>query len=62
LPEAGEASQRPDVVEARPAFVKEQPGLNANRLAFLREDLGPNLNEGDIVIMDGPSIHKVEEL
>lgn len=27
---------------------------------FLREDLGPNLNEGDIVIMDGPSIHKVK--
>ena len=28
-------------------------------LAFLREDLGPCLNKGDIVIMDGPSIHKV---
>ena len=28
-------------------------------LAFLREDLGPRLNKGDIVIMDGPSIHKV---
>jgi transposase len=28
-------------------------------LSFLREDLGPRLNKGDIVIMDGPSIHKV---
>lgn len=28
-------------------------------LAFLREDLGPSLRKGDIVIMDGPSIHKV---
>lgn len=28
-------------------------------LAFLREDLGPRLNKGDVVIMDGPSIHKV---
>ena len=27
---------------------------------FLREDLGPTLHEGDIVVMDGPSIHKVE--
>ena len=28
-------------------------------LAFLQDDLGPQLNQGDIVIMDGPSIHKV---
>ncbi len=28
-------------------------------ISFLREDLGPHLNPGDIVIMDGPSIHKV---
>jgi transposase len=28
-------------------------------LDFLREDLGPTLNEGDIVVMDGPSIHRV---
>ena len=28
-------------------------------VAFLREDLGPNLNPGDVVIMDGPSIHRV---
>ena len=28
-------------------------------LEFLRDDLGPALNDGDIVIMDGPSIHKV---
>jgi transposase len=28
-------------------------------VSFLREDLGPHLNPGDIVIMDGPSIHKV---
>lgn len=27
--------------------------------AFLRDDLGPNLRPGDIVIMDGPSVHKV---
>jgi len=26
---------------------------------FLREDLGLNLNPGDIVVMDGPSIHRV---
>lgn len=28
-------------------------------VSFLREDLGPHLNPGDIVVMDGPSIHKV---
>lgn len=28
-------------------------------ISFLREDLGPHLNPGDIVVMDGPSIHKV---
>lgn len=28
-------------------------------IAFLREDLGPSLRPGDIVVMDGPSIHKV---
>lgn len=27
---------------------------------FLRRDLGPALPPGDIVVMDGPSIHKVE--
>jgi transposase len=27
---------------------------------FLREDLGPALRPGDVVVMDGPSIHKVE--
>jgi transposase len=26
---------------------------------YLREDLGPTLNEGDIVVTDGPSIHRV---
>ena len=26
---------------------------------FLKEDLGPNLNPGDIVLMDGPKIHRV---
>lgn len=29
-------------------------------ISFLREDLGPHLHDGDIVIMDGPSIHRVE--
>lgn len=29
-------------------------------IAFLREDLGPTLNPGDIVVMDGPRIHRVE--
>ena len=28
-------------------------------LAFLHEYLGSRLNKGDVVIMDGPSIHKV---
>jgi transposase len=28
-------------------------------ISFLREDLGPHLLEGDVVVMDGPSIHKV---
>lgn len=28
-------------------------------LSFLREDLGPTLKPGDIVIMDGPSLHRV---
>lgn len=28
-------------------------------IAFLREDLGPTLNPGDIVVMDGPRIHRV---
>ena len=27
---------------------------------FLAEDLGPQLNSGDIVVMDGPKIHRVE--
>lgn len=26
-------------------------------IKFLSEDPGPQLNEGDIVVMDGPSIH-----
>lgn len=29
-------------------------------IAFLKEDLGPTLRNGDIVVMDGPSIHRVE--
>lgn len=29
-------------------------------IRFLREDLGPNLNPGDVVVMDGPRIHRVE--
>lgn len=29
-------------------------------ISFLREDLGPNLHPGDVVVMDGPSIHKVK--
>lgn len=28
-------------------------------ILFLREDLGPKLRTGDIVVMDSPSIHKV---
>lgn len=32
----------------------------AEIISFLKEDLGPRLRRGDIVIMDGPSIHKVE--
>lgn len=28
-------------------------------VSYLREDLGPTLKPGDIVVMDGPSIHKV---
>jgi hypothetical protein len=28
-------------------------------IAFLREDLGPKLNRGDVVVMDGPKIHRV---
>jgi len=28
-------------------------------IRFLHEDLGPNLHVGDVVVMDGPSIHKV---
>lgn len=28
-------------------------------IQFIRDDLGPNLRPGDIVVMDGPSIHKV---
>lgn len=26
---------------------------------FLREDLGPNLQPGDVVVMDGPRLHRV---
>jgi len=26
---------------------------------FLREDLGPNLKRGDVVVMDGPRLHRV---
>jgi len=118
----GRAAHRPDVVEARKAFVEDQAELDAAKLVFideagisvaesrrygwapcgvtpvierpargrrlnligaialdgvralrqvdgyvtgdvfldyLREDLGPTLNEGDIVVMDGPSIHRV---
>lgn len=29
-------------------------------IRFLREDLAPNLRPGDIVVMDGPSIHRVK--
>jgi transposase len=40
-----------------------QPGAAASPgdvfLDFLRENLGPTLNEGDLVVMDGPSIHRV---
>jgi len=28
----------------------------------LRENLGPNLNKGDVVVLDGASIHKVKEV
>lgn len=28
-------------------------------IRFLREDLGPKLNPGDVVVMDGPRIHRV---
>lgn len=28
-------------------------------VTFLRDDLGPQLRRGDVVVMDGPSIHKV---
>jgi len=28
-------------------------------IRFLREDLGPTLNPGDVVVMDGPRIHRV---
>jgi len=28
-------------------------------VAFLREDLGPHLQPGDLVVMDGPRIHRV---
>jgi transposase len=34
--------------------------LNGGRFVdFLSNDLGPNLRKGDIVIMDGPSVHRV---
>lgn len=29
-------------------------------ITFLKEDLGPNLRIGDVVVMDGPRIHKVD--
>lgn len=29
-------------------------------ICFLRDDLGPNLRPGDIVVMDGPRLHKVK--
>jgi transposase len=29
-------------------------------IAFLAEDLGPSLRPGDIVVMDGPRVHRVE--
>jgi transposase len=29
-------------------------------IAFLRDDLGPNLKPGDIVVMDGPRLHRVK--
>lgn len=36
-------------------------GMNGDDfIAFLRDDLGPSLNEGDIVVMDGPRVHRVE--
>ena len=28
-------------------------------LSFLREDLGPKLKEGDVVVMDGPRLHRI---
>lgn len=34
--------------------------LNGDKfIDFLRDDLGPTLNEGDIVVMDGPRVHRV---
>jgi transposase len=32
---------------------------SAEFLSFLRDDLGPTLNKGDIVVMDGPRLHRV---
>ncbi len=29
-------------------------------LTYLREDLGPTLEEGDIVVMDGPRLHRID--
>lgn len=35
-------------------------GMNGDAfLGFLRDTLGPNLREGDIVVMDGPRVHRV---
>ncbi len=35
--------------------------LNGERFVdFLRRDLGPTLNAGDIVVMDGPRVHRVD--
>lgn len=44
-----------------PRALREVDGYvnGAEFIAFLREDLGPNLKPGDIVVMDGPRIHRV---
>lgn len=31
---------------------------SARMVEFVHQELGPNLNDGDIVVMDGASVHK----
>ncbi len=48
-------------MDGRRALRRVEGYVNGDEFVdFLRRDLGPALRPGDVVVMDGPSIHRVE--